>query len=515
MCFQLHTRLVRRGFWQGWHLLALMTIACCPTALATDSALWGDHGERWTPQSRLPDFSFAGYHRGEKPLPETKAEVSVKDFGAKGDGVADDTAAIQKAIDQSPGKVISVPAGKYKITDVLKITRSGTVLQGAGMNQTIFICPKPLNDIKPNWGATTTGQRTSNYSWSGGMIRVEGAFPSKVLAQVTTAARRGDTSLVLSSVGDMTVGQDIRLLLEDAPDKSLIKHLYAGDSGPVGKLGKVRETFVCRITGIDSAKRTITFDRPLRTDARLEWKPRITDAKSSVEEAGIEEVSFAFPNTPYDGHFTEVGFNAIALVGTRNCWLRNIWVHNSDSGLFDDGVNTTIQGVLITSERKVEKSRQATGHHGITMGGQDSLLTGFEFRTRFMHDITVSRGSAGNVVMKGRGLDLCFDHHKYAPHSNLFVELDLGTGSRMFQSGGGADLGHHCAAWQTFWNIRARQPQTWPKDWCPDMINLIGVQSAGKSLMQPNGKWFEAINPQLLRPANLYEAQLARRLGRK
>ena len=38
--------------------------------------------------------------------------------------------------------------------------------------------------------------------------------------------------------------------------------------------------------------------------------------------------------------------------------------------------------------------------------------------------------SAGNVVAGGRGLDLCFDHHKYAPHANLFTDLDLGQGSR-------------------------------------------------------------------------------------
>jgi hypothetical protein len=29
-----------------------------------------------------------------------------------------------------------------------------------------------------------------------------------------------------------------------------------------------------------------------------------------------------------------------------------------------------------------------------------------------------------------------------------------------------------------------------------------------------NGRWFEAIPPQALQPQNLYEAQLARRLGR-
>ena len=176
-------------------------------------------------------------------------------------------------------------------------------------------------------------------------------------------------------------------------------------------------------------------------------------------------------------------------------------------------MNVTAQGISLTSDRPIEKSRQATGHHGITLSGQDNLLRDFEFRTRFMHDITMTSGSAGNVVATGRGLDLALDHHKYAPHANLFTDLDLGQGSRMFQSGGGADLGRHSAAYETFWNIRARQPQAWPKGWGPDLMNLVGVQSNGTSETSPAGRWFEAIDASELMPANLYNAQLARRLG--
>ena len=46
------------------------------------SLLWGERGERWTPDSRLPDFSYAGYRRGESPLPALKPQASVRDLGA-------------------------------------------------------------------------------------------------------------------------------------------------------------------------------------------------------------------------------------------------------------------------------------------------------------------------------------------------------------------------------------------------------------------------------------------------
>jgi hypothetical protein len=482
------------------------------SGLAQYSALWGRDGQNWSPQSRLPDFSFAGYRRGEAPLPTVKDEANVKAFGAVGDGFADDTAAFQKAIDASKGKVIRIPPGRYKITDFLTISGSGTVMQGAGAEESVLFFPIPLNTIKPNWGATTTGERTSNYSWSGGFLQVLGSLSRQPLAQVMAPAKRGDRVLSVSACEKFQAGDDVVLRLTDTPDKSLAQHLYAGDPGPLDKLKGIRESFACRLTKVDAVSRRIEFDRPLRTDVRPEWRPALFPAASSVEEVGVEDLGFSFPNTPYLGHFKEVGYNAIAVSGARNCWLRNLRIHNCDSAIFISAVNVTIQGILITSERSAEKSRQATGHHGITLSGQDNLLRDFVFRTRFMHDITMTSGSAGNVVALGSGLDLALDHHKYAPHANLFTDLDLGQGSRMFQSGGGADLGRHSGACETFWNIRARQPQSWPRGWGPDLMNLIGVQSDGKSETSNAGRWLEGIDPVQLRPANLYTAQLARRL---
>jgi hypothetical protein len=116
--------------------------------------------------------------------------------------------------------------------------------------------------------------------------------------------------------------------------------------------------------------------------------------------------------------------------------------------------------------------------------------------------------------MRGRGLDLCFDHHRYAPHSNLFTEIDLGAGSRMFQSGGGAALGRHSAAWETFWGIASQAPQRWPNGWGPDMMNLVGLPAAQPAVTEPTGRWLEPAIGGAIQPRNLYTAQLARRLER-
>ncbi len=491
--------------------------AAALTAIADEpsySDLWGRHGERWTPASRLTDFSYAGYHRGEKPLPKLKADCSVKDFGAIGDGKADDTEAFQRAIKQSPGKTISVPPGEYVITDILYIRTAGTSLKGAGARQSLLRFPTPLNEIKPNWGATTGGRRTSNYSWSGGFIRVVGSLSRKQLSTVTAEARRGEQSLRVSDTTSFQVGDAIRLSMTDTREQTLARYLYADDPGRIENLrSRANVSFAARVTRIDANGNWIHFDRPLRTDVRSEWNPRIYSLTSSVQEVGIEDLGFEFPEIPYRGHFTELGYNAVAISGARNCWVRNVWIHNADSGMFISGANNTLCHIQFDSQRQIERSRQATGHHGIMLGGQDNLLTDFDFRTRFMHDITVSSGSAGNVVANGKGLDLCFDHHCHAPHANLFTNIDLGEGSRMFQSGGGSALGRHSASWETFWGIHSRRPQTWPDGWGPDLMNLVGLRSSDPPVVDPKGRWFEPLDPARLQPINLYDAQLARRLG--
>jgi len=78
------------------------------------------------------------------------APVNVKDFGAVGDGVTDDTAAIQAALDSvgPNGGQIVVPVGTYKITGRITITRSNTVLYVYGsLVGNLPSTPQPLIEI--------------------------------------------------------------------------------------------------------------------------------------------------------------------------------------------------------------------------------------------------------------------------------------------------------------------------------------------------------------------------------
>src|SRR4030095_10938490 len=115
------------------------------------SSLWGVAGEKWTPEGRLPDFSYAGYHAGEATIPEPRARWDLKrDFHAVGDGSTDDTQALITALETARNGVLFIPAGSYVISKRIDITKGNLILRGAGPNKTILLFPKSLTDLFGN-----------------------------------------------------------------------------------------------------------------------------------------------------------------------------------------------------------------------------------------------------------------------------------------------------------------------------------------------------------------------------
>ena len=177
--------------------LVLAVLLVTAAALRAEvSQLWGFAGEKWTPASRLPDFSFAGYRRGEEPFRIPAASISVTDFGAKGDGRSDDTAAFKSAIKAGAGKVIHVPAGRFLLSDILRIETSNLVLRGAGAGKTIFVFTKSLETILPRPVKNDGGTPTSDWSWGGGLFMIGDSLKRSdntagSLTRVSAAAARG------------------------------------------------------------------------------------------------------------------------------------------------------------------------------------------------------------------------------------------------------------------------------------------------------------------------------------
>ena len=492
-----------------WAICAL-TFASAPAA--EYSQLWGRHGELWQAGSRLPDFSFAGYHRGDDPIPDIEVVTDVTDFGADGGDNDDDTEAFRNAIRATRRGAILIPTGRYVISDLVAINKPGIVLRGAGPEKTILYFPRDLEDVRPNMGTTTSGRPTSNYSWSGGFLQIDGRDNGKELANIVEPADRGRRRIKVDRPENFRRGMSVRVELRDDASQSLIKYLYAGETGATDKLRALRRRtdFVARVAKID--KESVVIDRPLPFAIQLAWQPTVYAFVPNVSEVGIEQLGFEFPHRPYAGHFTERGANAIALVDVCDCWVRDIRIHNCDSGIFVTGRFCSLDGIAVTSDRQRDQQRNSTGHHGIQVTGDDNLVRDFDFQTRFIHDLTVAH-CHGNVFCDGRGEDLSLDHHKYAPYANLFTNLDAGAGTQLWVCGGGAALGKNCAAWGTFWRITAARPLAWPPErFAPELINIVGLTTEQSSVRRPQGRWFEAIAPDELEPKNLWQAQRAIRL---
>ena len=107
-------------------------------------------------------------------LAKLRDTVSVKDFGAVGDGVTDDTSAINTAITAAVGKVLVFPPGQYK-TSATIILRTNTTIHGYGaevvpISAGSFPAYAAINSAVDNTGGVTPASRPilSNENPSGG-----------------------------------------------------------------------------------------------------------------------------------------------------------------------------------------------------------------------------------------------------------------------------------------------------------------------------------------------------------
>ena len=101
-------------------------------------------GTTWTATSYSggsPNFLASGTGATTRTLDSKLADViSVKDFGATGDGSTNDTAAIQAALNAGAGKGVYLPAGTYNTSAVLTVS-SNTSFYGDGNTSVINVQP--------------------------------------------------------------------------------------------------------------------------------------------------------------------------------------------------------------------------------------------------------------------------------------------------------------------------------------------------------------------------------------
>jgi hypothetical protein len=166
--------------------------------VTVDSSVTINSGDRWqfvintgtaTPATSAANTSYTPAGSGAEATnvqAKLREFVSVKDFGAVGNGVDDDTSAIQAAL--TAGDTVYAPAGTYKITSGLVIPTGGRFV-GDGVGQTIIAAAISSGIAISVGGAATSTSSSSVEKMS--LTNVGGSTTGTVGVQVLDNTRYG------------------------------------------------------------------------------------------------------------------------------------------------------------------------------------------------------------------------------------------------------------------------------------------------------------------------------------
>ncbi len=499
----------------------------------------------WTPQiltrtdEYLPDFSYAGYHFGERALPDLPPTLEVTDFGARPDDDQDDTEALKKALAATltaPGAVVlHLPKGRFVISDTLYLERSNLILQGSGSGPggtTLFVS-KPMADMPRDPviqkiedylvknDKLVDGKPFSPFSWTGGVLWVRRkAEPAQApLAQVLEGTR-GAHVVRLDKALAVAPGSIVRLrwFNRGGDDSPLLRHIYGLERVPFGPRlsdpkGEAIATEEATVKAVHGAE--LTLVQPLLHDIRPGWTVDVVDPEL-MQEVGIEHLALEFAEQPYAGHHLERGFNGIYLTGLAHSFVRDVRVKNADSALLsDDCTNLTLSHIAVGGR---------LGHYGVHLGDVfDVLLQDFKIENENFHSVSFNTKSRNNVATHGAIYRPSLDQHRGANHQNLFDDLSTREDrakSTLFEHGGADYWGPTHGAFNTFWNIDIEFKSAPALAMYLGKIDdagparIVGLTSNAKLAFDYAHAYIEGLGVPGISVASLYDFQLARRLGR-
>ena len=446
----------------------------------------------------LPDFSYAGYGFGLKPLPPAPEQIiAAVDYGVVPDDGLDDSKAVRAALAAArkvTGPVtLRFPAGRTQITEMLRIDRSDIVLDGAGSqaggSELWFPRPLELVDTSPQWDELRAylvreGKRQvepednidylfSEWSWSGGFIFTgpPGTRPvsydgsKDVRDPVLTDAIAGkqfSRTLTVSDPGKLRTGQVVQLqwFAVDGEKSAIIRSLYGDTDLPIGshhwsfpnRPTVTQSTLITAVRG-----KTITLGDPLLHDVRAD-QPAVIADWPHLTNVGIQNLALRFPEGAAYGHHLEQGFNGIYMTGVFDGWIKNLVIDNADSGILtDNAASLTISDITTTGDR--------IAHYAVHVGAVHNVLVrDLRVANPVIHPLTVNTRSTRSVYTHAEVLQRPhLDQHSGSNHQNLFDDITLhitpkwvdGAWTYRLWEGGGAGYwkpGH--GLYNTDWNVK-------------------------------------------------------------
>lgn len=216
------------------------------------------------------------------------ADVKIN-FGAVGNDIADDTAAIQAAINACPSnQVVYLPPGTYRVTKTIVITRS-IVLRGAGPALT----------------------RIRMYEARENIIRV-GNWAGIDKTEVTGGMNKGSKSIAVASAAAFNVGDFA--LIDQTNDNRFVDNVQqetwlSRDSGTrcIGQVVKI----------VGKSGNNLTTEAPLYFTFVPECSPQLLKLASTVlQYAGVEDLCV-------EPKSTNVA-DSIRIMHSAYCWVKNV-----------------------------------------------------------------------------------------------------------------------------------------------------------------------------------------------
>lgn len=510
----------------------------------------------------LPDFSYAGYHNGEKDLPHTTSKIiDASSFGVIANDNLDDSVALKKALDSihkiAGNVILQLPKGRIILSDILYIERSNFILRGmgTGIEGTEIYCPRPmlyfknppaLKELREYLVKFNKRQREkknhidlpfSQYAWSGGIIwtqvpheRVKFYLekyntPQEVLANVLKG-KRGEHTFYVANASLLKVGDIVQLELYNTEGKNgtILQELYPNFSQKIGEshwksktLPIVRQQV--EISAIQGKK--ITIKTPLTIAIKSSYQAKLI-AWKHLKEVGIEHLKITFPDAPKIAHHVEAGFNAIYLTRVYNSWVHDVTIHNADSGILTEEIaNVTLKNITTKGKN--------IAHYTVSMGSVHNVLVeNLKIYNKAIHPLSFNTFSTKNVYKNCEVfVDPILDQHSGANHQNLFdnitvhIRLKNKNSYPLFKGGGASYWKPSHGAYSTFWNIfvDVLNPQINQKsielNGMKDgyTARIIGVHGTTHFTLsyKPNA-YIEFTNKTLTTVPSLYDYQLKKRL---
>lgn len=273
--------------------------------------------EGWTPaftdaEGRfLHDFSYAGYHNGEKEpgaLPGAAVIDVVAVYGVDPTGAADATPLVAQALSDAAamagGAVVFFPEGLYRFDGTLTVSAPNIVLRGAGPTKSRLYFTK---------------SQGIDYA---AHITFKGAVTSDVELPLTADAAPREAFVEVADASALAPGDDIAVGWVISPE-------FVEEHGMTGTWkafnGAWQPVFLRTVLGVDIAAtpNRVLLDVPIRYPAKTRDAASVRRASGLMRECGVESLGVSNA-VGWDEAWAATQVHVIEISQAKDCWVKDV-----------------------------------------------------------------------------------------------------------------------------------------------------------------------------------------------